>query len=273
MKTLLQSSALALALALGAPLTGLAATPPAAPAASQAQNAPAWLGVSIRPVPPALAAQFPKGVPGDQGLLVVQVAADSPAAQAGIQPYDILLAYGDQKLYSPDQLVRLVRDDGPGKQVRLRLIRKGQTQDVEVTLASRPPQIRAAQPQRPALRHLQPRPPMHHAMPGPGGQFSQHWERFQAFSLERTGEDKYKATIDYQLPDGTKKHLEFQGSREEIRHQVMGTQDLPDAERRQILNALEGRGVQIPFDDLFHPFDWGHWGWPQGFENWPGVDF
>ena len=46
-------------------------------------------------------------LPKGQGVLVVQVTPDTPAAKAGLRPRDILVNYDDQKLYSPEQLIKL----------------------------------------------------------------------------------------------------------------------------------------------------------------------
>ena len=56
-----------------------------------------------------LAGLLPKG----QGILIDRVAKDSPAAKAGLQPYDVLLSYGNQKLHSPEQLVEMVPRTNP----------------------------------------------------------------------------------------------------------------------------------------------------------------
>ncbi len=61
----------------------------------------AHLGIGVESVPPALFSQLPDVLSKGQGVLVAQVAKDSPAAKAGLQPNDILLSFGDQKLYSP----------------------------------------------------------------------------------------------------------------------------------------------------------------------------
>ena len=62
-----------------------------------------WLGLHCFPVEPTLRAHVK--LPEGQGLVVGSVAADSPAAKAGIEPNDILLKAGDQPLKEVADLV------------------------------------------------------------------------------------------------------------------------------------------------------------------------
>jgi hypothetical protein len=74
--------------------------------------------------------------------------------------------------------------------------------------------------------------------------------------------------IGYLTKDGTHKRLEFQGTREEIRQQILTQMDLPATERDQLLDALTSRDdvfpfrywPSVPFDqNLVVPPPW--WGW------------
>ena len=69
--------------------------------------------------------------------MVRRVETGSPAEKAGIKPYDILLSYDDQKLFSPEQLTGLVRSDKPGRVVKVRLLRRGQIHELSVALGGR----------------------------------------------------------------------------------------------------------------------------------------
>src|SRR5262245_4815219 len=87
---------------------------PSAPAsekpATPAEHFP-FVGVGIEPLHPAFAAQIPNTFAKGQGLLVVQVGEGSPAEKAGIKVHDILMTLGDQRLFSQDQLSKLVLSD------------------------------------------------------------------------------------------------------------------------------------------------------------------
>ena len=95
----------------------------------------AWLGVFVKPVPKALRAQLQLGKA--IGLMVEDVVKDSPAASVGLQPYDVILAMGDQKLFNSDQLRALVESEEPGAAVILKIVRGGETLDLSAKLGSR----------------------------------------------------------------------------------------------------------------------------------------
>jgi len=57
------------------------------------------LGLSTEEAPEALASQF--GLNSGEGLVVIYVAPDSPAAKAGFRKNDVLVELGDQLLVSP----------------------------------------------------------------------------------------------------------------------------------------------------------------------------
>lgn len=92
-----------------------------------------FLGVATDRVPQALGSQvkLPKGI----GLVVTQVADDSPAQTSGITRHDVLQKLDDQLLVNPEQLAVLIRMHEPGDAVDLTLIRGGETMTVTATLA------------------------------------------------------------------------------------------------------------------------------------------
>lgn len=237
-------------------------------AAAPSQAAGAYLGIAIEPLPPALGAQLPPSIPRGQGVLVAQVEPDSPAAKAGIRPYDVLLSYDDQKLFSPEQLTKLVRADKPGRQVKIQGVHNGQVGTVTVTLGER------AQGSSAMTRHPGPmafpwhrgRPFMHHGMPFESEPEAGVWESFDSLSLKSLGDDRYKAVVEYLSKDGKTRHLEFEGTREEIRDKILHEKDMSAMEKRQLLDALD---LDLePFGPAFAPpFDMGPlfqqpWGWP-----------
>ena len=97
-----------------------------------------WLGVECLPVPPSLRAQL--NLPENQGLLVGAVVPESPAAKAGVAPYDVLLHAGDKTLSDPRDLVQAVQTAKEGK-LAIELIRGGQHKTVEATPTRQPAQV------------------------------------------------------------------------------------------------------------------------------------
>jgi hypothetical protein len=95
-----------------------------------------FLGVGVSESSPVLSHQL-KLQPG-VGLVVDVVQPNSPAAQAGVQQYDLLEKMDDQLLVNLPQLMTLVRMHKAGDSVKLSLIREGNRQQVTVQLAERP---------------------------------------------------------------------------------------------------------------------------------------
>jgi serine protease Do len=69
--------------------------------------------------------------------VIKSVAEDSPAAKVGLREGDVVLDYNNERVEGMEQLVRLVRETPPGRQVRLSVWRNGAIQKVDVTVASR----------------------------------------------------------------------------------------------------------------------------------------
>lgn len=242
--------AISIALALALPTTAevRAAELPEAEGSVQVRAAGGYLGVLLGPVPDAVRTQIGEVLPPGQGVLVREVTDDSPAATAGLQAYDILLSYDDQKLFSVDQLRRLIQADGPKKTVTLRVVRAGATNDIQVTLGEAQAQSQSEH----AARAIPWMPtPRHGFSPNPQpGASAENWENFDSLSLRRLEDGRFKAEIQYLGTDGRVVKDEFTGTRGEIRKQVIKEQDLPPIERKQLLDALSGR------DDFSGPGDW-----------------
>ncbi len=98
---------------------------------SNRKDAP-WLGVSTEEAAEALISQL--GLDPGVGLVVNYVAADSPAAQAGLQKNDVLTGFAGQALVHPAQLRKLVQVRKVGDTVPVAFYRAGRKQSVTVTL-------------------------------------------------------------------------------------------------------------------------------------------
>jgi len=100
----------------------------------------AWLGLSTEEAPEALASQL--GLNPGEGLVVIYVAPDSPAAKAGFRKNDVLVELGDQLLVHPAQFRKLVQMHKEGDTIKLAIYRGGKKQSLSATLgktiASRP---------------------------------------------------------------------------------------------------------------------------------------
>ena len=98
-----------------------------------------WVGLVCSQPDAALRAQL--DLPEKQGLLVEEVAPDSPALKAGLKPNDVLVKANDKPLESVADLVKIINQVKDGK-LTFELLRGGKKQTVEVTPAKRPPGAR-----------------------------------------------------------------------------------------------------------------------------------
>lgn len=91
-----------------------------------------WMGVSIGEVSQQLAEAFNLDTP--HGALVNQVFRDSPAAQAGLQSGDVVVAFNDNDIRTSGDLPYYVGLVEPGSVADVDLIRNGESMSVEMTV-------------------------------------------------------------------------------------------------------------------------------------------
>lgn len=86
---------------------------------------------------------------GDEGVIVQQVFADSPAHKAGVKRGDIIKAIEDKDVRSIRDLVAGLEDKDPGDEVTLTLLRDDEEMSLKVTLGERPEPLRLLEPKGP----------------------------------------------------------------------------------------------------------------------------
>jgi len=96
----------------------------------------AYLGVGTQLNSPALATRY--GLPQKRGMVVTDVGPNTPAAQAGIQAKDVLVAIDGQPLKSESDLSRILSQHKPGDVATISIARGDSTMDVKVTLGTAP---------------------------------------------------------------------------------------------------------------------------------------
>jgi serine protease Do len=90
-----------------------------------------WLGVTIQTMTPELAKSY--NLSPDKGALVADVTGNSPAANAGLQSGDILLAYNDLSL--------AVAETAVGSTANLKVLRNGTEKEIQVRIGERPADV------------------------------------------------------------------------------------------------------------------------------------
>lgn len=115
-----------------------------------------WIGVTTGPATAALRAQLM--LPRNQGIVVRNIATDSPAEKAGLRQNDLLLSIGNRILSKPRDLSRMIsQTDRP--QIAIEFLRAGKKQKVFVQPlarreAAKPTAVDAAKGERPILKAL-----------------------------------------------------------------------------------------------------------------------
>ena len=99
-----------------------------------------WLGARTQSVTPDLAAGL--GLQRPAGALVGDVYPEGPAARAGLQAGDVVIALDGREILDNGALRYRVATRAPGERVRMRIIRNGRASDLDVPMeppAANPP--------------------------------------------------------------------------------------------------------------------------------------
>jgi S1-C subfamily serine protease len=97
-----------------------------------------FIGVQMQEITPELARQFnsnpnsPIQLPEIDGVLVMQVVPNSPAATAGIRPGDVILEVDRQPVTKGTQLLDIVENSRVGQQLQLKVQRGNRTQQLSI---------------------------------------------------------------------------------------------------------------------------------------------
>ncbi len=208
---------------------------PGAPRSASAEQ-PGWLGVWVQPLTDELKAQLAPLLTHDQGLLVARVEPDSPAEQAGVQQFDVLLTFDGQKLFNPAQFSSLVQSTRPESRVELGVIHQGVRKTLNPTLMQRGPRVLAR-----THRPLYPRPPMP-LYPPPSAPLPMDdasvWDKFDTVEVKTLSNGRYRAVVSFKDKNDEIRTFTFEGEKQEIVQQIEQLPELPGDKKRALLRAL-----------------------------------
>lgn len=99
-----------------------------------------WLGIQFGPVPKPLAAHL--GLDKNAGQMVINIIEDSPADEAGLQQYDVIIQMdGKDAPADIEKFMAAVRKFEPGEKHKLALIRGGREIEVSLAVGKRPEKV------------------------------------------------------------------------------------------------------------------------------------
>jgi len=216
----------------------------------EAAETQAFLGLGVAPLHPAIASQLSDVIGKDRGVMVANVTKDSPADQAGLKLHDVLVTYDKHDVYSPEQLVKMVRNDKAGREVVLGYVHAGQLHEATIKLGEAPkresvhPGLGLRLPlQRDDLGEfdlkrfgLLPDNRFWQGLPDDPSQ----WTEFQSMSVTKNEDGNYRAEIKYRHE---KENIErvYEGTRDEIKDAIKSDKDLPQQVKNHILRAMDER--------------------------------
>ena len=99
-----------------------------------------YIGVALQDLSPQLVEQL--HAKNTYGAVVTGVVKGSPAAAAGIEPGDVIVAVADQKINDSEDLRTAIARAKIGDSLKVAFFRDGARQEVQVTVAQRPTRAR-----------------------------------------------------------------------------------------------------------------------------------
>ncbi len=91
-----------------------------------------YLGVSISEISEDVLEAY--GLKDRRGVLITNVADDSPADKAGLKEGDVITEFDGKPVDNTEDLTRFVRGCEPGSEVQVKIMRQGKAQTIKVTI-------------------------------------------------------------------------------------------------------------------------------------------
>jgi serine protease Do len=95
-----------------------------------------WLGVGLYTVNQYAVLRYNLAV--NEGVLITNVAQDSPASRAGLKPGDVIVSFGDDKITNATELTRAIHLSGIGQELEITFWREDSKKTTKAVLAESP---------------------------------------------------------------------------------------------------------------------------------------
>ena len=105
-----------------------------------------YLGVVMQEITPVLARNF--GLADAEGAIITEVTPDSPAAQCGLQPGDVVRAVNGKRVKGMQQLRQIIASTEVGQELEVGFIRNGAEQKVKAKIVEMPVELSSLIPGR-----------------------------------------------------------------------------------------------------------------------------
>ncbi len=99
-----------------------------------------WMGIYPDNITESIASQL--RLPDTKGVLVPDVVENSPAAEAGLQAWDIIRRIGEQDVFSTDDVAKEVAEYSIGDEVMVTIWRQGKMLLIPITIGDKPAHLR-----------------------------------------------------------------------------------------------------------------------------------
>jgi serine protease Do len=107
-----------------------------------ADKASAYIGLVTADIPEILAAHI--GVKTGEGVVIREVAPDSPAAKAGFAKHDVITRVAGKSIGSPKEVSDVIVANHPGDEIAIDFVHEGKPASRMVKLEARPDRAQAA---------------------------------------------------------------------------------------------------------------------------------
>ncbi len=99
-----------------------------------------WMGVYQQTMNEQLASQL--RIPDNKGVLIVDVVEGSPAAEAGLKPWDVIRRIEGRDIFSTDDVAEEIRKYNPGDEIMVTIMRQGEVMIIPIILGDMPAHLR-----------------------------------------------------------------------------------------------------------------------------------